>query len=398
MIGKALEKSQKPIVLFLSIAGAVIGLSLLLTVTQAYVDIKTASTVENDAFSNQFLVINKEVSNFGMITQASTHFTKEELSELEQQPFINKVSPFANLQDVYLSAKISIGGRNDGSTLAYFESVPDEFLDIDTENWSWEEGEDVKIILPTFFLDSYNFGLSEALGAPKLSKSSLGLIPIKLTAKDKSRKIIKNYTAYVSGYTDRINSAIVPLDFIKHLNKTLGSGAETKSSRVILETSNNKDPRLINFLESKGYFTNKESLRATLLERLIYPIVQFVAILCFVIICMTLLIFLLYGEVLIVNSKFDIEVLALLGYKWKAISKIFNQYFVKIYAIIIACSLTIYAFAKIFINQVIFEYLEFEGLPIMSWQTIVMLFLFIGIFIGINIFNTRRHIKKIITP
>ena len=58
MIGKALEKSQKPIVLFLSIAGAVIGLSLLLTVTQAYVDIKTASTVENDAFSNQFLVIN----------------------------------------------------------------------------------------------------------------------------------------------------------------------------------------------------------------------------------------------------------------------------------------------------------------------------------------------------
>ncbi|MFT5601858.1 MAG: hypothetical protein ACI9N1_002107, partial [Flavobacteriales bacterium] len=59
MIHKAIQRAQKPLVLFLSIAGAVIGLSLLMITTQVYTDMNDIKNGNSDG--DQFLVITKKV-------------------------------------------------------------------------------------------------------------------------------------------------------------------------------------------------------------------------------------------------------------------------------------------------------------------------------------------------
>ena len=73
----------------------------------------------------------------------------------------------------------------------------------------------------------------------------------------------------------------------------------------------------------------------------------------------------------------------------------FNRFFLKIYGVIAAISLVIFFTAKIFLDQIIVNSLAYEDLPIISWQTIVAMMAFLGMFIVINIFNTRKYIKRI---
>lgn len=403
MINKAIRKSQKPLVLILSIIGAVIGLSLLMTVTQVVVSLDVVKHGESGAIDEQYLVIKKQISSANTLTSfmnqgedgdEASLFTDDEIDEVRQQPFVEDLAAFSSGRNFMVSAEVMLQNGSQGSTLGFIESLPDKFIDVDPKQWKWQEGDAfVPLIMSISFLDMYNHGLAESMNQPKVSKEIAGSIPIKVTIKGNGQ--IGNFEAYIVAFSDRINSALVPYDFLNFANEKFGSGVEQQPSKLIIATKNNKDPRISKFIEEYGYEANNEQLRGTIIEKLIQPSLYFSAVLCIIIIVMTILIFLLYGEILIIKSKYDIHVLSLLGFKWKAISKVFNQFFLKIYAIIAALALIVFFIAKVFIDHIISESLSFYDLPIISWQTIAAMLLFLGLFVIINILNTRKHIKKI---
>ena len=64
----------------------------------------------------------------------------------------------------------------------FFESVPDEFVDVKTENWDYHEGsKDIPIIIPRNYLDLYNFGFAQSRNMPKLSEGILGAMKLMLS-------------------------------------------------------------------------------------------------------------------------------------------------------------------------------------------------------------------------
>lgn len=400
MINKAIQKSQKPFVLVLSMAGAIIGLSLLMTVTQVLTNLSLVKNGESGAIDEQYLVLSKEISSASTISGfmsadgGEALFSEEELDDLVAQSFVEDYAPFSSGRNFSVMAKVKMENGSQGSTLGFIASLPDRFIDVDPDDWQWKEGDDyIPLIMSISFLDMYNHGLSVSMNQPKVSKEIAGSIPIEVSISGNGKSDV--YTAYIVAFSDRINSALVPYSFLNYANEKYGSGVEQLPSQVMIATKNNKDPRISKYLEDHGFVANKEQLRGTIIEKLIMPALFFSGVLCVIIIIMTILIFMLYGEILIIKSRYDIHVLSLLGFRWKVISRVFNQFFLKVYSIIAGVSFIVFLIAKIFLDKIISESLAFDELPIISWQTIAAMVAFLGLFILINILNTRKHIKRI---
>jgi hypothetical protein len=398
MIKQAIRKTQQRLVLTLSMSGAIIGLSLLMLVTQLYTDLNYVQEVGGGAIGEQFLVIKKQISVKNTLGLSSTEFTDEDLELLSKQSFVTDMAPFTTGENFQVYAVISMeSAKNDMSTLGFLESVPDKFIDVDTKKWSWNEGDDyVPLILPTTFLDAYNFGLAGTVGAPVISKELIGGLGIELYLSGNGQK--KLYTGHIVDFSDRINSALVPESFLHFANGVYGSGGSPQPNKVIIATKSTKDPAIEQFLETQGWETNKEQLRGSIIEKLIHPILWFAGGLCVIIIVLTIIIFLLYTEVLIIKSNYEIRLLSLLGYPWRSIARVYDVFFFKVYGIISGIAFLLFSLAKIVTNDIIEHNLLVKDLPFISWQTVVVALLFIGSFIVFNLVSIKRQIKSLARP
>jgi hypothetical protein len=121
---------------------------------------------------------------------------------------------------VYLAVRKSRAGAA-AKTDLFFESIPDEFLDFIPKDWNWNENSEVvPIMVPKFYLDLWNFGLAPSrVEYPALSTEAATGMPIELF-------IGKNRETTLSGrfvaFSKRINSVLVPANFLKWANKKFG--------------------------------------------------------------------------------------------------------------------------------------------------------------------------------
>lgn len=63
------------------------------------------------------------------------------------------------------------------STAMFFESVPDEYVDVNLDKWEFDENERVvPIIIPCNYLNLYNFGFAQSRSLPQLSEGVMGMV------------------------------------------------------------------------------------------------------------------------------------------------------------------------------------------------------------------------------
>jgi len=67
----------------------------------------------------------------------------------------------------------------------FFESVPDEFLDVKNDAWKWDANSDyIPMIVPNTFLDMYNFGFAASQNLPQLTQELVKNLPIQINIKN----------------------------------------------------------------------------------------------------------------------------------------------------------------------------------------------------------------------
>lgn len=123
-----------------------LGMAIVLIAVQFFSDIKPLMTGSDSFMRPGQLVITKRISG---VRGGGSSFKQEEISELKAQPFTRDICQFTPAQyEVFAS----IGGGNMGmqfSTDMFFEAVPDDFLDVNTDKWEYDpDSYDVPIILP----------------------------------------------------------------------------------------------------------------------------------------------------------------------------------------------------------------------------------------------------------
>ncbi len=340
LLSNILLKTQKPSQLIGAILGSLLGFFLVIVAAQLFADFKTMVTSSEQAIGSQFLVINKQVSVLNSLKLGKSTFNESEIQQLKTLKSIQKVGKFTANQFEAV-ASMSIPG-NSGATMRtelFLESVDDDFLDVKPEEWTWEDGSNtVPLILPTDFINLYNFNFAPGRGLPQLSKGTIQMAIFDIDIRGKSGSA--RFQGRIAGFSNRITSVLVPQDFMNFANKKFGNIPNSAESyRIIVKAKQNELPAIQKHLENEGYETNQELLKNGKFGSLLQVILTIVAVLGIFVMFVSVSAFLLYVQLAITRSKYETETLLHQGYPHSKIVQWYSKQLALIMAIIFVVNL-----------------------------------------------------------
>lgn len=252
MVWKLLRKNISPVQIAGYALANLIGLAIIIGAVKFYTDISTTWHDEDSFFKKDYLIISKQVSTLQTagINADATEFFPEEIENLKSQPWVKNVGSFSSANfNVNMSMEIGSRGM---STYLFFEAIPDEFLDIAPEDWTFDPGHPmIPIILSKDYLTLYNFGFATTRGMPQLSEAVMSTLPINMTLSGNG--LTEIYPARIVGFSSRLNTVAVPQQFLDWANERYSSGETTNPSRLVVEVSSVGDPAIQKYFDKYGY-------------------------------------------------------------------------------------------------------------------------------------------------
>lgn len=316
---KILWKDQSRTHLLWALLGTIAGFVLLLSGIQFYTHVKSILQDNEDLLDPEYIIINKKVNIGQTLGLGSSGFSEKEIRDLQAQPFAEKVAPFIS-NEFPISAYTQSRQFPNFFTELFFEAVPDEFVDVKSEDWKWQEGNPfIPVILPQDYLNLYNFGFSQSQGLPRIPKEMIGMLRFQVRLKGLNEK--QDYPGKIIGFSNRINSILVPYDFLTWANEKYGYLEKPAPSRIILVSNDPTDPAIVQYLDKKGYDTIREKLKSSRLNIILKFLLSFLIIIAGIIIGLAFLIFMLSLQLMISRSADKIRRLNKLGFKPTEISR-----------------------------------------------------------------------------
>ncbi len=366
--------------------GAFIGLFLLLSALQLYFDLQRL--VKGDSSTEQFVLINKKVNLFNTLGARST-FSEEEINTLENQDFVESVGIFISNQFKVNASSQMLGFY----TELFFESIPDEFIDVSNSRWQWTKGNiDIPIILSRDYLALYNFGFAPSQGLPQFTPNTISKLSMDVNVSGNGLR--KTFQGRIVGFSDRINSILVPQSFMDWANENFGESQKPQSSRLILKTNNPYSSELSDFLKQNNYEVSSGRLIGGQLTTLLQNIISIVAFIGIIIVLLSVLIFILNFQLTISQSKEDIRLLLQLGYKSRQISKVLVRYLTYLFGGVLISTLI-----ALFISRLWFvNWFGNQGFTIPGGLHVgvyIAILLFSASFIILNVKNIQKNVNRL---
>ena len=393
-----LLKLQKRTLIISQIIGysltLLIGATIILVTTQFYFDIKPLLFQQTNVFKSKSAVISKNISIFKTIDKEKIYFTNEEIIELKNQPFIKNISNFNSA-----TFKINAYSKKTESvpvfyTDLFFESIPDKYLDVKAEEWKWDNSLDfIPIIIPENYLNLYNFGFAESQGLPVLSKNTITQIEfnIQISGNHKS----KDYKSKIVGFSNKVNSILVPEEFLSWANKEYGRINENKISRILIEFNNLTDKTILKYFNENNYSINKDKLEFSKLVFFFKAALVFVFVIAIIIIVLSVSFVLLSLNLILQKNKELLLNLYNIGYSYKRISKFYQVIISSITLISIIIGLIISNLIRQYYLTKIVDLFDFTVTYNMTYMFGLMLIILLVLVYNILLI---RNIKKIVIP
>lgn len=289
-----------------------IGLAIVVTGLQFYEDVSAIWQKEGSFLKTDYLVVNKKVTSGNTLGQSKSTFTDGEISDISGQPWVRSVGRFT-AADYRVSAALDNGGRS-LSTFMFFESIPDNYLDINPMQWQYREGSgEVPIIISKDYLTLYNFGFAASAGLPQLTEQMLSSIPMRLHIAGNDGTRQADFRGRVVGFSNRLNTILVPEAFMTWSNREFGSGVTPPSSRLVIDVSSPGDVAIDKYLEAHDLESagDKSASQASFLLNVVTGIIMAVGA---VITVLSLFILMLSISLLMQKNRAKLHSLLQLGY------------------------------------------------------------------------------------
>lgn len=332
-----LSGSNKTSRLF-SYLGLGIGVLLLLCSIQMYFNLQ-ALLRQNTTRKNgyDFISIRKAVTNETMGNPEMNMFSNEETEELRKQAFIDGAAPLiANDFRLQLSAGRILNFQTD----FFIEAIDNEFIDTVPPSFDWQEGQEtIPLIVSSDFLEIYNV-FAPGYGLPQVSESTVSAITLTITCFDRQQRPIE-FDGRIVALSDRINSILVPKNFLDWGNANFASHPVTKASRVYIKTKDANNTELLNFLEQKNYRLNKDKTKFGRVKQVLQGIFTGLGFFGLMVVILALMLFSFYLQLLIARSKDNLQLLLTIGYSPGWLSKNVAKQFIPVYIIVVLVALAI---------------------------------------------------------
>lgn len=369
------------------------GMVIVLLGVQFYKDIIPVFRDGDSFMKKDYLIVTKKISTLGSFVGKSNTFTEQDIKEIKDQPFTKSVGTF---QPSQFKVSAGLGMESAGirlSTEMFFESVPDEYVDVNLDKWHFDENsQEIPIIIPRNYLNLYNFGFAQARSLPKLSEGLMGMVQLDIMLRGNGD--LEKYKGNIVGFSNRLNTILVPEEFMAWANRRFAPNSNARPSRLIVEVNNPADASIAKFFQKKGYETEDNKLdtgKTAYFLRLMIGIVLaiglFISILSFYILMLSI-------YLLLQKNTVKLENLLLIGYSpakvalpYQLLTVLLNV-LVLLLAILLVASMRGYYLASV---TMLFPQLQSGGL----WPAISLgCLLFAGVSV-INILIVRKKVLSI---
>ena len=252
-----------------------VGMTIILFGLQFYVDVAPLFRGGDTVFRKEYLILSKSVSTLGSLFGSKGTFSEKEIRALGQQGFAHGVGRFtSSLYEVSATLGMEGTGLHVGTEM-FFESVPDAYVDVETDRWAYKEGSrTIPIVLPRNYLNLYNFGFAQSRNLPKLSEGLMNLVQMNIRLSGNG--LSEEFRGQIIGFSNRLNTILVPQAFMDWANARYAPGAKPQPSRLIVEVNNPTSPAINRYFAKKGYEPPPPTLdtgKATYFLRLVTSIV-----------------------------------------------------------------------------------------------------------------------------
>jgi ABC-type antimicrobial peptide transport system permease subunit len=388
LMGKILHSRKGRLRAWMGTLGLGIAALLLLVAVQMQADFsELLQGKQNKDTNTQYLVINRQLNNNNLNAGG---LREEELAALKKLP---DVSAIGIIQPGYFKASLSsTSDRFPFYTDVSFESVTSDFLDEIPEHWSWQEKDEyVPIIVPSLYLDLYNFQFALAQQLPQLTPEVVKMIFFNIRIQGPNGEVVLK--GKVAGFSDRIQSMLVPQEFMQWCNTRFAQGEKRNPSRILLKTKDATSPVLNQFLEKNQLQADKEKTRFSKYREIVNWIAGISGLSGLLMLVFAALVLSLFIQLNIVSKQDEIQLLIQLGASPQQMIGFLMKKFFPPNAIIVLIALGLVAI----LQYLLFGWLQKKAIGVSAWispLTLLTAFLLILLMGVINRIAIGRSVKE----
>ena len=294
------------------------GMFIVLLGIQFYHDIVPVFSAEDGFMKSNYVIINKTIGTANTLSGRTNTFTQDEIQDIESQKFVEKVGIFTST-NYKVEAFMGINGKKVFNSELFFESVPDEFVDVPLDEWKYREGDsEVPIVLPRTYISMYNFGFAQNRSLPKISEGLMGMIDFDIIIHGNGNN--GQFKGKVIGFSNRLNTILVPQAFMDWSNRKFAT-EEQNPTRVIVELINPADENISSYLANNMFEIDKGSLDAEKTLYFLKIMVMLVMVIGLIISVLSFYILMLSIYLLVQKNSTKMKNLMLMGYTPKQVGQ-----------------------------------------------------------------------------
>jgi hypothetical protein len=326
MVWKVLKHNIKASQLAGIFLGLMIGTFIIFAAISFFMDVKPIFDDKQSFWKDEYIIINKKITLGDTYSQISDNkkvkplFSTEEIANIRKQSFVKDVAEFTPcsfMVSAYTDLNSPLAGFY---TDLFFEAVPDKYIDVNYKGWNWQEGDNfIPTILPKVYLNLYNFGFAQSQNLPQVSEDAASLVDFNIIIEGQNKQ--QKFKTRIVGFSERINTILVPKSFIDWANANFGNEPHPKPGRLIVIANDPASSELANFIEKNNYDIIKSELSNSKALAFLKLTTGIVFIIGMVIILLALAMMIISMQLLLTRNSENIVKLNILGYTIREIAK-----------------------------------------------------------------------------
>lgn len=368
------------------------GMFIVLLGFQFYNDVLPVFTSQDSFMKADYLIVSKKIGAASAISGRTNTFSIAEADDLAGQRFTKNVGKFTSTE-YKVDANMGVNGQSILNSEMFFESVPDNFVDVPLQDWTYQEGSrEVPIILPRTYINMYNFGFAQTHSLPKISDGLVGMIDFKIFIHGNGHR--DEFKGKVIGFSNRLNTILVPQKFMDWSNGYYAPGQKSDPTRLIVEVGNPADDNITKYLDKKGFEVESDKPQAEKTTYFLKMIVSLVMVIGLVISLLSFYILMLSIYLLVQKNSSKLENLLFIGYSPAKVALPYQTLTIALNIAVLLITWIILFFVRGYYMEVIetlFPQIE-SGSMIMSIGLGILLFLIVT---AINQIAIRRKVMSI---
>lgn len=382
-------KYQNKKQLTLALVGTFLGLFFLFTSLHFLYKIYTYGE-NSEMLSKNTIVIQKKVTSGPLLGLNNPEFSDEQIDEVRSMEFVESCDPIrSNTFDVVLSIDDPLIPAFNSNI--YVQSVHEDYLDVKTDHWDWDEGsKTLPIVMPRDFLMMMNNFLS-ASNIPQLSDDLV--LDLKIDLNIGPRNYRETVHSRIVGFTNELSSILVPESFLNWANQKYGEKEKEVISQLVVKSKDGQFGLLENYLEENEFESKKSQLLIAKLKSTLGVLLTIISVISLLAVFLSILVLIQYLQLIMTKNDYEIRTLLRLGHAPNQLIQVFLRYFMSLFSVVVVLSLLLFIPAKYYLQQIFIS----NGISLDSSLSIYLFLLVIFVFIvfALSIWlSTKKRIYK----